>query len=87
MTDWVTLINTVGLPIALLIVILAVLWKAMVWMANHVAKPMVDKHIQFLDAVIKGVDQITRTQQALMQSQAEIAAVLGRINEHLQTLR
>jgi hypothetical protein len=77
--DWVSLIQTLGLPTALLLLILLALGRAGVWAANNLVKPLVDKHIEFLDKAIEANDTIAR-------SQAEITKALMTMNDRLDRL-
>jgi hypothetical protein len=77
--DWVSLIHSLGLPTALLLLILMALGRAGVWAANNLMKPLVDKHIEFLDKAIEANDKIAT-------SQAEITRALLTMNDRLDRL-
>ena len=47
---WANLINRLGVPTALLVVILFMLWSGASWIANNVVVPIVSKQIEYIEA-------------------------------------
>ena len=90
-SGWWTVIQTVGLPTGLLLIILFTLYKGAVWAANNLIKPLVTKHIEFLDATIHSMKSIADGQQAIAENhrsmlefQAKITGALAKVNERLE---
>jgi len=57
---WITTINRLGLPTALLCVILFMLWRGGVWVADHVAIPIVSKQIEFINSASKTNEEMAK---------------------------
>ena len=55
---WISTINRLGLPTALLCVILFMLWQGGVWTADNVAMPIVKKQVEFIDAALKANEKM-----------------------------
>ena len=60
MINWGELVERLGFPIALSLILLWMGWRAGRWIANQVIIPVRDAHINFL-----GTLQITQQQQAV----------------------
>ncbi len=55
---WISTINRLGLPTALLCIILFMLWQGGVWTANNVAMPIVKKQVEFIDSASKANEEM-----------------------------
>jgi len=84
--DWQNLIQSLGLPAALLFMVLAALWKVSVWAGTNLIKPLCDKHIQFLDQTISSIDRIATNQERCAELQAQVASLLGQHSALLDQL-
>lgn len=53
--DAVQLIQSVGVPVGLLLILLVAMWRTLQWSAMNIIKPWTERHIAFLDRVEKTV--------------------------------
>ena len=89
--DFNALATTFGVPVALLVALLLGLWRAGVWTASNVVKPLADRHILHLQHIEKSAEDqaeslrliadVQRKQTELGQASADLLKAI-----HEQTL-
>ena len=80
---WVVVINRLGLPTALLCVLLFMLWRGGVWIADNVFVPIVAKQIAYIESASQvGQDVVEMTAQirdSVKQQQIDGAIVASEL--------
>lgn len=86
MNEWVSLLQTFGLAVAILFFLGLCLWKAAGWIAPNVITPIVARYLQLIDALIASVvrqgDAIARFVDVL----DKLGATLERMGKHWEDL-
>ena len=75
------LLQTFGLPVGLLIALLAALWRGCHWLASEILRPVTARHLQFLDAVDVALKQMNDNVGHLTRSVETVAAEQRNIRE------
>lgn len=81
--EWVQVAQTFGLPVALLLILLAALWRILRWLAENVVLPLVRKHLEFLDKAMGAMDRVAANVEAQTATSAKIAGALSTIQTRL----
>lgn len=81
MQEFADMINSVGLPVGLVLVFLFAVWKIARW-ASPIIQKLVENHVIFLDAT---KNQQKRTVEAI-ETQTELLSGISRTNRSLSHL-
>ena len=70
-----------GVPVAMLFFIGAGVWVGGSWFANHVAMPLVDRHMKFLDASQETMQSTAKVIQVQVEATQQVATGLRGIEK------
>lgn len=90
--DYLVILERFGLPITLLFVCGAALYKSANWAADKIFLPVANRHIQFLDQISGAVEKISdsqdlivRNQDLLVRNQDMLTQNLTELNSHVRS--
>jgi hypothetical protein len=69
MGEWTELVKGVGVSAAFAIGLALALWRSVVWIASNLVKPMIDRHIKFLDNLDASMEKMCETLQGISDRQ------------------
>ena len=82
--DWLQIGQSFGVPVLLLVFIGLGLWRAGMWMATTVIKPIMERHLRFLDTLERTIvgqenilDDLAKNQERLTE---DIHAIVLHLN-------
>jgi hypothetical protein len=81
--DWVQVAQTFGLPVVLLLLLLLALWRVLRWTGDNVVKPLVAKHLEFMDSAMKAMGTLATNMEAQTRSLAQITGALSTVQARL----
>lgn len=64
-TEWVVLIDKLGIPVSVMIGMGFGFYKIVVWLGLHVVVPLKDKHISFIDQLQDLIGKIVTVQGSI----------------------
>ena len=64
-SEWVVLIDKLGIPVAVMIGMGLGFYKIVVWLGLHVVVPLKDKHMSFIDQLQDLIGQIVSVQGSI----------------------
>jgi hypothetical protein len=79
--DWVDGIKQLGFPVFIIVAGGFGLWRAMQWGAVNVIKPLVDRHIKFLDRLESFMSDTGTAMQKLSDNQESLARIVAKLME------
>lgn len=89
MNEWVGLLQTFGLAVCILVFLGAGMWKTGGWVAENVVKPVVQRYINLLDAliasVVKQADALSRVgavMEKLGSTMEKLGSTLDNMGQH-----
>ena len=74
MTEWLPIVQALGLPGAIILISVFAAWKVIPWLGENVAKPMVQKHLSFIDVVQSSVSDISDGLKTVVEAQTKSTA-------------
>lgn len=88
MTEWLPIIQALGLPGAILLMMVFGAYKVIPWLGNTCVKPIVARHIQFIDSVQETLGTVTEKftdaaadMKKLSDAQAKMAEAQAKLAE------
>lgn len=84
--DWLRVAQNVGVPFAVLLMLLAWLSLALKWTATNVVLPLVRKALEYFDRSMGAMDRIADANAAQTASLAQITGALATVNDRLNRL-
>src|SRR4051812_37559301 len=78
MNEWISLLQTFGLGVCILIFVGLCIWKAAPWCAERVIVPVVDRIIKLLDALIVSVIKQAETMEKIGTAMAKLGDTMER---------
>lgn len=76
MNEWLTILQTFGLAVVVLLFLGACSWKAAPWVGENVIRPIVTRYVSLLDALIESVQRQVQVMEGLgvtLQSMNRVA--------------
>lgn len=67
--DWLQIMQTLGVPVGILMAFAFAVWQGLRWAAKYIAEPIVKRHVEFLGKVETALEQQTRTLLAVLDVQ------------------
>ena len=78
--DWLEMLQRFGFPVCMVLVFIVGISRVSSWLGEHVLKPMVKSHIEFLDKIKSLLSEqhlLMERQEKLMERLAEEADIRG----------
>jgi len=85
--DIIQLIQAVGVPVTLLLLVLIWLWRAGQYLAVQVVKPWTERHMAFIDRIETNTLQQAVILAAVVRTQEQHAAALNELVKTLEAIR
>ena len=78
--DWVNIVEKLGLPGFIIVLLLFALWKSFLWVGSHILIPITERHISFLGTLEKNFDQIDSAIQKIAECQQRMVTKIVCLN-------
>lgn len=81
--EWLSIAQSLGVPVMCLVALAFAVWKALIWTAREVLKPLAAKHMDFVDRVARSVDTMTVAMKDLGESRVRELSTTSAIVDRL----
>jgi hypothetical protein len=79
--DWMEVVKQLGLPVCIIMAGGFGLWRTVQWGAVNVLKPLIDRHIKFLDRLESFMSDTGTALQKLSDNQESLARLVAKVME------
>lgn len=93
MNEWVSLVQTFGVAVTILLFMGAGSWKVAPWIGSTVIQPIVERYLKLLDALIASVlkqaevlERLGHTMEAMGKVAGESSGALSRLHQRMSEL-
>ncbi len=77
--DWVDIVKQLGLPVCIIMAGGFGLWRTLQWGAANIIKPLIDRHIKFLDRLESFMSDTGAALQKLSDNQESLAQFVAKV--------
>ena len=63
--DFVTILQIVGFPAAVLVIFGWAVWRSIIWVSIHVVNPLIESHKSFLESMVRNSDRHTELLESI----------------------
>lgn len=71
MGEWAAILRDIGVPAAMLLVLARGLWVGGKWVGDHVVRPLVERHLRFVDDVSKTLLAVRKSSFRMARAQSQ----------------
>ena len=82
--DWLTIVQNVGVPAAVMAAGGMALWRIVVWAGNEVVIPLRDRHVKFLDSLQANLETQAATTSQIVATQQELACGIREVKQAIE---
>jgi Mg2+ and Co2+ transporter CorA len=79
--DYVSIIQQLGVPVAVMTFMAAACWITCRWLAEHVVRPVVKSHLELIDTLARRIPELSDKIDELVQSKDREAAQIAELRK------
>lgn len=87
MDQFLQIINTVGIPVGILVAFSIAIWRSLIWLAENVAKPVTIKHIEFIEEVKATIMAVADVVKDVRNNQDKIITKIDDVSKDVKELK
>jgi hypothetical protein len=77
--DWMEIVKQLGLPVCIIMAGGFGLWRTVQWGAANIVKPLIDRHIKFLDRLESFMSDTGGALQKVSDNQESLARLVAKV--------